>query len=336
MEPSTEATSFSHEQLAGQRLMVGFDGHGPTPELEYCIETLKIGGIILFSRNIESPAQLTELCAQVRDFAKSIGHPPLFVSIDQEGGLVARLKAPFTVFPGNSCMKCVEDAAAFADITASELSRVGVNMNMAPVMDAAPEGFDSIMAGRMFGRDLAWTSLLGATVIERLQKGGVMAVAKHFPGIGRTTLDSHLDLPFSDIESDDLRGFDLIPFKAAIDKKVAGVMLSHIRYDKIDDQWPASLSSIIARDILRGEMGFDGLVISDDLDMGAIEKHFDLESSISRIFDADIDIALICHQGPKIEKAFEIFLKKIGESEFSREKARASAERVMRLKNAFV
>ncbi len=317
-------------------MMVGFDGHELTPELEYYIRTLKIGGIILFSRNIVSPGQLAELCTQVRELARATDHPPLFVSIDQEGGLVARLKAPFTVFPGNSCMKSVEDAAAFADITASELSKVGVNMNMAPVMDVAPEGFCSIMEGRMFGRGAAWTSLLGATVIERLQQGGVLAVAKHFPGIGRTTLDSHVDLPCSNIEPEDLRGFDLVPFKAAIDKRVAGVMLSHIRYDKIDGKWPASLSSIIARDILREEMGFDGLVISDDLYMGAITKHFDLESSISRIFDADIDIALLCRQGSKIERAFEIFLRKIGESESSREKARASAERVMRFKKAFI
>ena len=326
----------SNATLAGQRLVIGFDGTAFSPELERRMEELKIGGVILFSGNIETPVQLKELCVAIQRKARSLDLPPPFIAIDQEGGMVARLKPPFTVFPGSPAMKCAMDAGLFADITSSELSRVGVNMNMAPVVDVAPEGFESVMEGRMFGKDPAWTAELGTAVVERLQKGGVMAVAKHFPGIGRTTLDSHLDLPVSDIEPDDLRGFDLIPFRAAIEKQVAGVMLSHVTYEKLDDQWPASLSTTISRDLLRKELGFQGLAITDDLDMGAIEKHFDIETCIGRIFEADIDIALICHPSPKIDEAFEALLRAVESGQESRKKAEQSIARILDCKRRFL
>jgi beta-N-acetylhexosaminidase len=331
-----DSNNLSEEQLAGQRLMVGFDGYDLTPELKYYIETLKVGGIILFSRNILSPRQLTELCSSVQTCAESCGQPPLFISIDQEGGVVARLKEPFSRFPGNPMMQGIDDAVKFGDITSSELKQSGINMNMAPVMDVAPKGFKSIMADRMFGHDPGWVSRLGGAVIESLQGGGVMAVAKHFPGIGRTTLDSHLDLPVSDLTLKDLEYFDILPFKAAVEKKVIGIMLSHIRYEKIDKDWPASLSSVIARDILRGDLGFNGLVITDDLDMGAIEKHYDIELSIDRIFEADIDIALICHPGPKITRAFEFFKRKIQDKDRFGQKYMASVNRIMEIKGKWL
>lgn len=325
----------STEQLAGQKLMVGFDGSELNPELKFYIDTLKIGGIILFSRNIFSVKQLEDLCASAQDHAASCGQPPLFIAIDQEGGVVARLKPPFTQFPGNSKMRTIGDAIEFAKTTSRELNRVGINMNMAPVMDVAPEGTSSIMSERSFGSDPEWVSALGITVIEHLQKGGVMAVAKHFPGIGRTTLDSHLDLPLSDTTFTELKNFDLPPFEAAIQKNVSGVMLSHIKYEKIDNVWPASLSTVIAKDMLRNELGFPGIVITDDLDMGAIEKHFDIKTSIDKIFEADIDIALICHPGPKISEAFEVFKTKLKSSENSRKKGVASVQRILDMKTLF-
>jgi beta-N-acetylhexosaminidase len=324
--------NLSDDQLAGQRLMVGFDGYDLTPELKFYIDTLKVGGIILFSRNITSPQQLKGLCSSVQSYAESCRQPPLFISIDQEGGVVARLKEPFTRFPGNPMMQGIEDAVKFGEITSSELNQAGINMNMAPVMDVAPKGFKSIMADRMFGSDPGWVSKLGGAVIESLQAGGVMAVAKHFPGIGRTTLDSHLDLPVSDLTLEDLENLDIPPFKAAVEKKVAGIMLSHIRYQKIDKVWPASLSVVIARDMLRENLGFQGLVITDDLDMGAIEKHYNIELSIDRICEAEIDVALICHPGPKITRAFEVFKRKIQDKERFGPKYMASVERIFEIK----
>jgi beta-N-acetylhexosaminidase len=328
--------NLSDDQLAGQRLMVGFDGYDLNRELKHYIDTLKVGGIILFSRNISSSQQLKELCDSVQSYATSCGQPPLFISIDQEGGVVARLKESFTRFPGNPMMKDIKDAVKFGEVTSFELKKVGINMNMAPVMDVAPKGFKSIMVERMFGSDPEWVSKLGGAVIESLQKGGVISVAKHFPGIGRTTLDSHLDLPVSDLSLLDLENFDIPPFKAAIEKKVSGIMLSHIRYEKIDKSWPASLSCLIARDMLRKDLGFKGLVITDDLDMGAIAKHYDIELSIDRIFQADIDIALICHPGPNITRAFEILKSKITRKKKHNPECLVSTERIMEIKNKWL
>ncbi len=305
-----DSASLSDRQKAGQRLMVGLNATEFDADMAYLIDTLLVGGIILFSRNIESPDQIRHLCQKAQAHAAACGQPPLFIAIDQEGGLVARLRPPFTRFPGNPAMTGTQDAIDFAKTTAAELVGIGVSMNMAPVLDVAPEGIESIMAPRSFGNDPAWVAQMGTTVIDNLQQGGILAVAKHFPAIGRTTTDSHLDLPLlSAVSQTDLEGSDLIPFAAAIAHEVAGIMLSHIQYPEIDSRWPASLSPVIAGTLLRKQMGYDNLVITDDLDMGAVAKHYDIDTVISQIVASDIDIALICHRSPKMEQAIQALLR---------------------------
>lgn len=327
--------SFSDEHAAGQRLMAGFDGTALNPDLKFLIKEIKIGGIILFSRNIESPEQLKSLCSSVQNYAQNCGQPPLFISIDQEGGQVARLKEPYTCFPGNPSIKTDADARNFARITASELLDTGINMNMAPVMDVSPKDMDSIMAKRTFSHDPKQVSRLGCAVIEEMQSNGLMAVAKHFPGIGRTTLDSHLELPFMDADMEDIQSYDLPPFYAAVTQGVSGIMLSHIQYPKLDSKWPASLSPLIVKKLLRDEMGYKGLVITDDLDMGAVNKHFKINVMIKQIQKADIDIALICHKGPDIETAFMEILKNIKQDSALRQKGIESFERIMEFKHQY-
>jgi beta-N-acetylhexosaminidase len=328
--------AFSIEQLAGQRLMVGFEGTVLTQELKHLIDTLMIGGIILFSRNIAPPEQLRDLCRSVQVYARSCGQPPLFIAIDQEGGPVARLMEPFTRFPGNPKMQDEEDAVRFAKVTAAELTGVGVNMNMAPVLDLAPGDIDSVMATRSFGDDPLRVSELGVKVIEYLQQGNVMAVAKHFPGIGRTTVDSHHELPVLSVELADLESTDLIPFKTAVEHGVAGIMLSHTLYEKIDPVWPASLSARISKELLRGRMGFEGIVVTDDLDMGAIDGNYPIPAAINQILSADIDIALICHPGPNIEIAFESIAGGISDSPEYRSMAKKSVQRILKLKQKYL
>jgi beta-N-acetylhexosaminidase len=220
----------------------------------------------------------------------------------------------------------------FAEVTAAELTRVGINMNMAPVMDVAPEGINSIMAKRAFGGDPAWVTRLGVKVIEHLQQNSIIAVAKHFPGIGRTILDSHMDLPVLDDNLSAFERMDLFPFKAGIQHGVSGMMLAHIFYQKLDPLWPASLSDKIAKVLLREQMGFGGIVLTDDLDMGAIAKHYDIQTAIRRILAAEIDLALICHQGPNIEIAYEELLQGIMDSADMKAKGIESVERIMKLK----
>ncbi len=326
----------SMESLAGQRLMVGFDGTTFNADLEFLIAKLKVGGIILFSRNLETPEQIARLCKDCQAAAAAEGLPPLFVSIDQEGGQVARLKPPFTQFPGLPAMGGVEDAIDFARVTAAELKEIGVNMDMAPVMDVAFPEIESIMAGRSFGGDPQWVANMGVAMIDALQQRGIMAVAKHFPGIGRTVLDSHLTLPDLDVAAEILHETDLVPFRAAVKSRVAGIMLSHIRYLGFDPDWPASLSPAVTADLLRRRMGYEGVVMTDDLDMGAIKPAYDMETAIGRILSADVDIALICHKGPDIELAFHTMRRAMERDARLLKMGMRSMERIIVLKQKFL
>ena len=290
------------------------------------------GGVILFSRNYESPEQVAALIADIH----ALRSPPLLIAVDQEGGTVARLKSPFTEFPGNARMKGPREAVAFARVTARELLDVGINMNMAPVLDVAVDPATSIMQERAFGADPQWVSRLGMAVIQHLQEGGVMSVAKHFPGIGRTTLDSHLELPFLETSAEDLAAVDLVPFQDAVEKGVAGMMLAHICYRSLDDRGPASLSKKIARDLLRHRLGYEGVVMTDDLDMGAVKKHHDIQTMIQRILAADIDIALICHRSPDMERAFETIRSFQSASPANRTACEGSLRRILALKKAYL
>ncbi len=316
--------------------MVGFEGTALNQDLKFLINTLKVGGIILFAGNLSTPDQIKDLCISVQQYARSCGQPKLFIAIDQEGGQVARLKEPFTQFPGNPKIKDPQDAESFARTTASELMQIGINMNLAPVLDVALKDKNGVMAGRVFGHDPIRVSELGITVIDHFQRNGIMSVAKHFPGIGRTTIDSHLEMPSLDIDVTTLAASDLLPFVAAIKHNVAGIMLSHILYKKIDPKWPASLSTSIADNLLRRRMGFDGIVMTDDLDMGAIKKHYDIKTVIRQILLADIDIALICHKGPNIENAFEEITQALERSLRLKVKATEAVKRIMKMKKKYI
>ncbi|WP_291461444.1 beta-N-acetylhexosaminidase [Desulfobacula sp.] len=324
----------SQKEMAGQRLMLGFDGIELNGDLKHIIGDIKACGIILFKRNIETPEQVASLCEACRDYAKSCGIPPLFIAVDQEGGVVARLKEPFTVFKGNPYIESVRDAGNFASITADELKQAGINMNFAPVLDIAPVGKDSIMKDRVFKGKAENVSTLGMEVIHTLQEKGIMAVAKHFPGIGRTIKDSHFHLPVLDIDLETLRQSDLVPFVDAKDEGVAGIMLSHILYPQLDSQWQASLSPFIVNELLRNQMGYDGLVMTDDLDMKAIEH--DMNTCIRQILKSGIDMALICHKGPDIDLAYHEIIRLLNGEENLYKMGKESLERILRVKKKYL
>lgn len=339
MTMTYDANSMTDEQLAGQRLMVGFEGEVLDDDLRFLIRDMCVGGLILFKRNVSDPAQLSELCEAAQACAVESGNSRLMIAIDQEGGPVARLGPPFTVFPGNRAIGAArsEDAAReFSTVTARELKGVGINMNLAPVLDVASFGVNAVMEDRVFGEEPELVAHLGSKVIETLQENGIPATAKHFPGIGRTKLDSHDDLPYLKVEREVLDATDLVPFRAAIGGGVEAVMLSHVVYQDLDPQWPASLSSIIAKDLLRQTMGFKGIAMTDDLDMGAVDKHFDVETMVKRISEAEIDIALICHDRMKVEKAYGALIEAARESEDSKRKATRSVQRILNLKRKYL
>ncbi len=332
--------SFTDEQLAGQRLMVGFTGKVLDDELKSMISELHVGGLIIFKRNVSDPSQLAELCESAQAFAAESGSPPLMISIDQEGGPVARLGPPFTVFPGNRSIGEARSKAAateFGTTAARELKEVGININFAPVLDVVPQGLDSaVMADRIFDEEPELVAELGGVVIRTLQDNGVAATAKHFPGIGRTIIDPHEELPHIDARQQDLESTDFVPFAAAVQSGVAAVMLSHVIYGDLDPVWPAGISTVISRDLLRQTMGFEGVSISDDLDMGAMAKHYDVDTTVSRSLDAEVDIILICLDRARIDTAYEALLRAMRHSPDARSKALVSVQRILNLKDRYV
>lgn len=323
------------DDFAGQLLMLGFDGTKFSSDIKFLIEKLKIGGVILFKRNIESPSQVHDLCMAMQEAAMTANRPPLFIAVDQEGGTVARLKKPqFEEYPGASCLKSVNEAEEVTNEMSLVLKKLGFNMNMSPVLDIAYDPDTSIMKDRAYSDSPAGASEFGTAIIRAFQKNGIMAVGKHFPGIGRTVLDSHLTLPVLETDRTTLFKSDLIPFSSAIAEDVSGIMISHILYKGIDPEWPASLSKTIAFDILRKEMGYDGLVMTDDLDMKAI--NFDIKTCISRILKANIDITLICSRNSNQENALDEIMRLMKDNPGIEENILKSVERIGSKKEQYI
>jgi beta-N-acetylhexosaminidase len=334
MEKNQEDTNINISLMAGQKLMVGFDGQKFNSDLEFLISELKIGGIVLFSRNIDSPEQLKTLLRKIKEFSNICELPKPFVAIDQEGGEVARLKEPFIVFKGNPYIKNKNDAQAFAKTQAFELNELGINMNFAPVLDVIPKHYKSIMQKRAFNGDAKKVAELGSYIIETFQAFNTIAVAKHFPGIGRTFIDSHFERPTIDRSIEQLFEEELIPFENAIQSNVSGIMLSHIMYSNIDPEWQASLSPKIAKNLLRKKMNFNGLIMTDDLDMKSV--NYDIKTCAKQILLSDIDMVLICHKGPDIENMFYEFKELIIQNKIFLESAKRALKRIIDIKNKYL
>jgi len=290
-----------------QLFIVGMPGAELDEGTRELVGEIGVGGVIFFSRNIQDPLQLAGLCKDLQDLSLSTQDIPLFLAIDQEGGRVARLKHPFTEFPGNELIaqgkSPEEETARFAEITAMEMSLVGLNMNLAPVLDIPRGEPETHLKGRTFGSDPGLVSRLGEIVIEGLQRRGIMAVAKHFPGLGAAKLDPHETSLTIDLSEVELRDTDLKPFESAIKVGVAGAMISHAIYTGLDPGKPATLSSRIINGLLREELGYEGLVLTDDLEMGAIIKRWDVAEAAALAFGAGADLLLVCEDQESVRDA---------------------------------
>ena len=319
---------------AGQRVLAGFDGTAFDEDARFLVEELWVGGLILFARNIVSPTQVKQLIQDAQASAKEQNLPPLIIAIDQEGGPVARLKKPdFPEFLGNQGINTIEDAIQFSEKMANLLLDLGINMNFAPVLDVVIDNA-SIMKNRVFlGKEVA---ALGASVIDGFQQKKLMAVGKHFPGIGRTALDSHFELPTMEESFESIQKIDLPPFEKAISHNVAGLMLSHILYTTMDKIWPASLSPAIAKTLLRDQLNYQGIVMSDDLDMKAVADHFSIDTIVEQTIQADIDWVLICHKGPNRERAVREFMLQEAMDDNAKRQADQSLKRILALKQKYL
>ncbi len=324
----------------GQLLMAGIPGKSMDNGTEALIRDYNLGGVILFSRNIEDPEQLTKLCRDLQDTAMKHQNVPLFLAVDQEGGRVARLREPFTIFPGNEAIgkddNPLEKANEFGLTTAKEMKLVGLNMNMAPVMDVQRGKPEKHLVGRTFGEDPEQVGELGGKIIESLQGNGIMAVAKHFPGLGRAPLDPHVELLSIDVDMKEVEAVNLPPFGLAIKRKVSSIMTSHAIYPALDPDRPATLSSAVLDNLLREKMSFEGLIITDDLEMGAIAKQGGVSEGAAASFEAGADILLICKEQNNIEQSLKLIRSKLLKGEIPLKRLHESNERIRKAKEQFL
>lgn len=278
----------------GRLLIAGFDGLQITRELRALAKEFGLGGIILFARNVSDPEQVAEIAYEAATLADDL---PVWVSIDQEGGRVARLKAPFTEWPPMATLGrsgSVALAERFARALAAELKAVGITLDYAPVLDVHTNSKNPVIGDRALAEQADEVARLGSAIIRTLQAGGVAACGKHFPGHGDTSTDSHHELPLVEHPPERLRQVEFVPFKAAVDAGVATIMTAHVFVPSLDENRPATLSKRIVTDILRRELAFQGLILSDDLEMKAIAKEYAVPTAAVLALGAGCDGVLIC------------------------------------------
>ena len=283
------------EQKVGQVYMLGFDGTTLTDANRALIQGLHLGGVTLFARNIDHATQLAQLDRDLQSVADPV---PLFISVDQEGGLVVRVTDGATIFPGNMAVGATHDpslARQVARASAQELLAMGVNMDLGPVVDVNTNPLNPVIGIRSFGSNADLVTQMATEAVAGVQSTGVSAVAKHFPGHGDTSVDSHRDLPVVPHPLERLESLELLPFEAAARAGVDGIMTAHLYLPAIEPQQdlPATLSHRVLTDLLRDQLGYQGLVLTDALDMDAIKKDRSAASASVDAFEAGADMLLV-------------------------------------------
>jgi beta-N-acetylhexosaminidase len=278
----------------GQLLFAGFEGTQLPEDLARLVREGRVGGVVLFARNLRDPDQVRALVAELHGLAP--GDTPLCVAIDQEGGRVQRLRAPWTEWPPMRRLGERDDLAETARVAhalARELADLGIDLDFAPVVDVDTNPQNPVIGDRSFGREPERVARHARAFIEAMQAAGVAACAKHFPGHGDTHEDSHVALPRVDHPLARLREVELVPFRAAARAGVASMMTAHVLLPCFDPRVPATLCGA-AIELLRGEIGYDGVVFGDDFEMAAVAKHFPPREATRRALEAGVDALLVC------------------------------------------
>lgn len=339
----TEAllNSMTLEEKIGQMIMVGFEDQSLTSELESHLNRFHIGNVIYLGRNISNNVQLWAFNRDLQRMAARRRVPiGMLTSIDQEGGIVARLLRGVSVFPGNMALGATgsaDYARRASEVMAREMLELGLNMNLAPVLDVNNNPDNPAIGVRSYGEDAGLVSALGTAAIEGSQSAGVMATAKHFPGKGDVTIDSHIDLPRVPHGRDRLNRVELVPFKAAIAAGVGAIMTAHVTFPAIEPEplLPATMSRNVLTGLLRDELGFDGVIITDDLFMGAISKSYGLAEAAIRSIIAGADIALMCHNPHEQPAAIQAVVEAARSGRIPPERIESSVRRVLEAKARF-
>jgi beta-N-acetylhexosaminidase len=321
----------------GQLLIGSFAGFAIPAELRSLAGEFDLGGTILFSRNVEAPEQVAELAADLEALGRTM---PAWVSIDQEGGRVARLKEPFTKWPPMAVLGragSVALAERFGRALARELDAVGITLDYAPVLDIHTNPKNPVIGDRALHDRADDVARLATAVIRGLQGEGVAACGKHFPGHGDTNTDSHLELPLVEHPPDRLRAVEFEPFRAAIRERVAFIMTAHVLVPALDDQRPATLSPDIVQALLREELAFDGVILSDDLEMKAISGRMPTPTAAIEAIRAGCDGVLVCSGDVEVQAAtLEALVKAVESGEIGAMRLDAALTRLRRAKEQFL
>ena len=322
--------SMSQTEKLGQMVMIGIQGTKVDDDSLYMLNQYHMGGVILFDRNMESPEQVKQLTSDLQ--AQSNEKVPLFIGIDEEGGDVVRMAEKLTPPPSQKEIGAtgdIEQAKTWAIKTAKSLKDMGINVNFAPVADVGSND------KRSYSTDANTVIDFVRAATKGYQQENIIYSLKHFPGIGKGKVDSHIDSSSIDVAKEVLMTEDILPFKTIIDESDPNdyfILVSHLKYLALDEEYPASLSSKIMTDLLRNELGYKGIIITDDMAMGAVANHNDFRSIGVNAVKAGADIVLVCHEYEHQQEVYLGLLDAVNNGEISQERIDESIKRIIKVK----
>lgn len=322
--------SMSQTEKLGQMVMIGIQGTKVDDDSLYMLNQYHMGGVILFDRNMESPEQVKQLTSDLQ--AQSNEKVPLFIGIDEEGGDVVRMAEKLTPPPSQKEIGAtgdIEQAKTWAIKTAKSLKDMGINVNFAPVADVGSND------KRSYSTDANTVIDFVRAATKGYQQENIIYSLKHFPGIGKGKVDSHIDSSSIDVVKEVLMTEDILPFKTIIDENEPNdyfILVSHLKYPALDEEYPASLSSKIMTDLLRNELGYKGIIITDDMEMGAVANHNDFRSIGVKAVKAGVDIVLVCHEYQHQQEVYLGLLDAVNSGEISQERIDESVKRIIKVK----
>ncbi len=323
-------------ELIGQHMLIGVSGLTLTSDEKKFITENNISGVVLFSRNLSTPEQIRDLCAEIQSLRhKMASRAPLFIGIDMEGGRVHRLKSPFTQWPP---LKTIGDLDAptvafhFAHQMGMELMSVGINLDFAPCIDVYTNPKNTVIGDRAVSSDPHQVEKMASALVRGYIKSGILSCAKHFPGHGHTIIDSHEELPIEEADMKRLNEVELVPFRKALRSRVDMVMTAHILFKSVDKDWPVTLSEIFLKKLLRDDLKYRGLVITDDLDMKAMAKHYDKGFIPVRSLQAGADLLLYCNEPKSPPMAIETIITAVAQGQHTEAELNHTLGRILDVK----
>lgn len=331
-----DISQFSLREKIGQMVVCGFNGTEPSEEIMLLIKTYHIGGIIYFRRNLKDVEQVCRLSAELRKISEQYSSVPLCISMDQEGGMVARMDKGITLMPGNMALGAARDIKGVYDaalISGQELRSMGINMNYAPCIDINNNALNPVIGIRSFGERAELVSDMGAAALHGYQEAEIAATVKHFPGHGDTDTDSHLDLPNIPHDMKRLNELELVPFVRAIEAGVDAIMTAHVKFPAIEsDSIPATLSKKVLTGLLRNELNFEGVIVTDCLEMNAISQGIGVAAGAVAAVEAGADLVLISHLLERQVSGIEALIHAVETGRISEARIDESFQRIVELK----